>query len=573
MNKVKRMNHEIKIITTFSEQEFLHPLWQLKIEHEITRLCMSYIILNTYVNEDVILDVIPSSMLSDTGLEECLAQLFYSKSAETCHNVVKQFYGASAEVITIVQETAQKNQLNICVQTALFSQQQKRPENTLKHVFQFAKKVFMLWDKLSDQAKQRIRNLGRKYTVPAVLLHCPTLDLVLFLTSKTAPNLYFSYDATCMQIGVFELHDDIYRINHVVPYYHAFPDQLPQAKRIQLSTSTLNILGDTYFGEAYTEKRKRQGRPDALQQYDYLYSFESIKVFLDAKNFNLVNFEAVFNVEMHSKYTGVKPYILGADTYKTLDAFKALNIHAVCLANNHLNDYGMRSLSFTLEVFEQSKFLTLGAGRNQRDAHTYIELEVDHQIYAIFNGYWHRDAAYTDYESYALGTNGGVACINAIMLEQILRYKQDYPDRTVIAICHWGTDFQPITIEQKKLAHYLTLFGADLVIGHGAHTIQPIQIMNGRPVIFSIGNAVFNSDGEFSKYRALPFGLICRIHLQDRSIQLYPICTDNLQTFWQPKPVNTEQFSQAKFYLTNTLELDQYKTNHDALGHYLKMSF
>jgi hypothetical protein len=44
-------------------------------------------------------------------------------------------------------------------------------------------------------------------------------------------------------------------------------------------------------------------------------------------------------------------------------------------------------------------------------------------------------------------------------------------------------NFKPITKEQNKLAAILTQAGADLIIGHGAHTIQPIQIINQKPGI------------------------------------------------------------------------------------------
>ena len=44
-------------------------------------------------------------------------------------------------------------------------------------------------------------------------------------------------------------------------------------------TGIINILGDTYFGEMYTEKRKSRGQTDALQQYGYHYSFEKYSPF------------------------------------------------------------------------------------------------------------------------------------------------------------------------------------------------------------------------------------------------------------------------------------------------------
>ncbi len=48
------------------------------------------------------------------------------------------------------------------------------------------------------------------------------------------------------------------------------------------------------------------------------------------------------------------------------------------------------------------------------------------------------------------------------------------------------------------------------------HTIQPIQIINQKPVVFNIGNAVFNSDGEYEQQNALPFGCIARLDLAKR---------------------------------------------------------
>ncbi|WP_223235214.1 hypothetical protein, partial [Acinetobacter baumannii] len=37
-------------------------------------------------------------------------------------------------------------------------------------------------------------------------------------------------------------------------------------------------------------------------------------------------------------------------------------------------------------------------------------------------------------------------------------------------------------------------------------------------------------------------------------IRLYPIYTNNLQTFWQPYPVDAEDFSKASIYMTSLLK-------------------
>ena len=58
-----------------------------------------------------------------------------------------------------------------------------------------------------------------------------------------------------------------------------FSRKVCRGKKCSSQTGIINILGDTYFGEMYTEKRKSRGQTDALQQYGYHYSFEKYSHF------------------------------------------------------------------------------------------------------------------------------------------------------------------------------------------------------------------------------------------------------------------------------------------------------
>jgi hypothetical protein len=53
----------------------------------------------------------------------------------------------------------------------------------------------------------------------------------------------------------------------------------PAVRQIDSPTATLTFLGDTYFGEWYTERRKARGIDDALQRHGYDYSFAAIAPF------------------------------------------------------------------------------------------------------------------------------------------------------------------------------------------------------------------------------------------------------------------------------------------------------
>ena len=71
----------------------------------------------------------------------------------------------------------------------------------------------------------------------------------------------------------------------------------------------------------------------------------------------------------------------------------------------------------------------------------------------------------------------------------------------------------------------------------------------------------------------MPFGCIARLDLAKDIIRLYPIYTNNLQTFWQPYPVDAEDFSKASIYMTSLLTPENYMASQDKLGDILKLNF
>lgn len=70
--------------------------------------------------------------------------------------------------------------------------------------------------------------------------------------------------------------------------------------------------------------------------------------------------------------------------------------------------------------------------------------------------------------------------------------------------------------------------------------------------MYSIGNGVFNSNGEFVKYKAPPYGFFVQLKCtkgRNISITLFPFFADNLQTFWCPDFVNDPQFKEVVQFL------------------------
>lgn len=576
---MKYLPVEIKLLAHVDTTSFDESLWQFEFDDDVSTLLLIDYALEQFQQKNIQAQdvyVMPEQLSEHIGqhnlglkpsehytFTELLQFLIFTQAADVKHALSNMLFDTTGQATLILSERAATYNLTV---------KNEGIQNQLKHLFLLVKNIYTYPAEIRNLFFVKELNFKGKAYHPQTPLVAQSVVTVLYL-SNSFRKIYLTFFEENQTIGIFSFLDDIHRAEHLIPYYHCFQAQTVSPKICSTPSGIINILGDTYFGEIYTEKRKSKGQKDALQQYGYSYSFEKIKAFLGENDLNIANFEAVFSLEDQSPLAHKKSFILKAEAEKTLAEFNNIHLNHVVLANNHLRDYGNRGLAYTLQQFDQVNISYIGAGLNQKDAHSYFEIAFNNKHYAIFNGYWHRDTAYLDYDFYALGDKSGVACLNGVLIEQISRYKLAHPHHKVIVICHWGIDFKPITKEQSKLANILTQAGADLVIGHGAHTVQPVQFIHQKPVVFGIGNAVFNSNGEYAEHNALPYGCIARLDLSKDLLRLYPIYTNNLKTFWQPYPVNEEEFSKVSNYMTSLLTQENYSLAQDKLGFYVELGF
>jgi poly-gamma-glutamate capsule biosynthesis protein CapA/YwtB (metallophosphatase superfamily) len=340
--------------------------------------------------------------------------------------------------------------------------------------------------------------------------------------------------------------------------------------------SIIQFIGDTYFGEDYTIKRQRRGEEDALTKYGYDYSFEVLQPFLAQGSLNIANFEGVLTDLTASPLKGIKPFVLGGRIQESIRSLKNNHIHAVTLGNNHAMDYGSHGLKSTLQAFNEGDIPSAGAGLTGRDASEPLRISIGDGEIVIYSGYWYRRPAHYEFESYAMGNQPGVACLNGELMERIAKDKRTKSSQAfTILVAHWGTDYGPILKEQMNYAKTFMDCGADLIIGHGAHLMQGIQQINGKWVLYSIGNGVFNSNGEYQQRKMPPYSYLLQLRIQEKGekcIRLYPIFTDNLKTFWQPRFVTEEEFRDVIAYQTQLgTPIDQFDIGMDAYGYYTEV--
>ena len=77
----------------------------------------------------------------------------------------------------------------------------------------------------------------------------------------------------------------------------------------------------------------------------------------------------------------------------------------------------------------------------------------------------------------------------AIEAVENLKKKAD----VVIVSLHWGNEYhKKPNRRQKRIAHQLIDAGADLILGHHPHVLQPIEEYQNGIIVYSLGNFVFD---------------------------------------------------------------------------------
>ncbi|MCX6812185.1 MAG: AmmeMemoRadiSam system protein B [Candidatus Berkelbacteria bacterium] len=157
---------------------------------------------------------------------------------------------------------------------------------------------------------------------------------------------------------------------------------------------------------------------------------------------------------------------------QTAGILKYLNVSEVSLANNHTNNAGASGFATTKLMLEKSgvKYFGQPESFNADVSVLRIDGEIPTTIIGIM--------ALDNFDETALETK--------IKLEKAA-------DRAVIIFPHWGIEYAPKhSTSQENLARSWISTGADLVVGSHPHVVEDFQIISGKPVIYSLGNFVFD---------------------------------------------------------------------------------
>lgn len=108
-------------------------------------------------------------------------------------------------------------------------------------------------------------------------------------------------------------------------------------------------------------------------------------------------------------------------------------------------------------------------------------------------------------------------------------------DYTIVAI-HWGIEYQTKpSSRQQQLAHLFVDSGASLIIGHHPHVPQTIETYKNAPIVYSLGNFIFDQYWSKPTQKAMTIEADFSSNPSDHTIRLveHPIDLHRSQPSWE----------------------------------------
>jgi poly-gamma-glutamate synthesis protein (capsule biosynthesis protein) len=226
----------------------------------------------------------------------------------------------------------------------------------------------------------------------------------------------------------------------------------------------------------------RDVRRQILAAHDTAMPFRKIAPLLAASDIAFVNLESPFSDR--------GPYFEGGLIFhaapEMISGLQLAHVAIASTANNHSRDCGPRGVEFTVKWLRAHGIAAVGSGLTEQEAHQGVIL-TRHGIRFGFLGYTF-DQSNGNWKD----VDARVAVANVDALRRDIADLKQRADVVIVSM-HHGIEYMPTpSAAQVEFAHAAIDAGAQLVIGHHPHVIEPEEDYHGGEIIYSLGNFVFD---------------------------------------------------------------------------------
>ena len=254
------------------------------------------------------------------------------------------------------------------------------------------------------------------------------------------------------------------------------PDAQPAPEPVRIC---LTAVGDNLLHNTVSTDCKTEGGG-----FDYVPLYHNIAPFAQKADLAFINQEVPLAGEV-----GTYPTLSGPA--EVAPGLKETGFNIVNLATNHSLDKGQKGLLTSIENIKAQSFdAVLGCYASQEEADAPILVEKQGVTFGFL--------------SYTYGTNGIpvpsdkrylVSLIDEGQIEREMAALRPQCDVLIVSL-HWGNEYQLTpSDEQRALGQKVADWGADIIIGHHPHVLQPMEMLTRQDggqtlCVYSLGNFV-----------------------------------------------------------------------------------
>ena len=170
------------------------------------------------------------------------------------------------------------------------------------------------------------------------------------------------------------------------------------------------------------------------------------------------------------------------------------------LANNHSIDQGRKGLVDTKENIIKAGMTPMGAGMTQEEAETPVLLtDNPRRVWLLVS----LQLALENFSRLPDQPSVSQQSIDTLC-QRIAQLRQADPSCYIIVSLHWGWENHlEVVPRQRYEARRLIDAGADCLVCHHTHTLQPMETYRGKPIFYGLGNFIFDSRNELNSHGAM----------------------------------------------------------------------
>ena len=271
-------------------------------------------------------------------------------------------------------------------------------------------------------------------------------------------------------------------------------------------TLTIYAVGDVMLGEQ--PLCYNFGVKSVIKNKGVNYPFKGVKDIFKNGDIVFGNLEAPI-----SNYTNKKGF--DANFFRAnpnvIKGLKNANFNVLSVANNHIMEHGDRAFLSTVSSLKENNINPVGVANK-----TEI-LEIDGYKIAIM--------AYSFIDDFINNS-----LYNKINSERKIRGDiksiRDSVDLVILSL-HWGYEYVPFpSPEQVEIGRKLIDCGADIILGGHPHVLQSYEIYKGKPIVYSLGNFIFDHTYIKSTQETAITKIRVDMNTKDINVEIIPIICD-----------------------------------------------